>query len=54
MHLLHHIARGIELYGPVYGTWMFAYERFNSWMTRRAMNRSRPEATIMETYRVRY
>ena len=54
MHLLHHIVDSIELYGPVYSTWMFAYERFNSWITRRVKNRRHPEATVMETYRVGY
>ena len=52
MHILHHIPEGIATHGPVYGTWMYPYERFNSWMTRRALNWCRPEATIMETYRV--
>ena len=54
MHLLHHIVEGIELFGPVYSTWMFAYERFNSWITRRITNRRYPESTVMETYRVGY
>ena len=53
MHLLHHIVDGIRRFGPVYSTWMFPYERFNSWMCRRALNRAHPEATVMETYRVR-
>jgi hypothetical protein len=52
MHLLHHIVPGIEKFGPVYGTWMFSFERFNSWMCRRALNRANPEATVLETYRV--
>ena len=51
-HLLHHIPDGIQRFGPVHSTWMYAYERFNSWMGRRAMNRCLPEATIMATYRV--
>ena len=51
-HLLHHIPDGMERFGPVHSTWMYAYERFNSWMARRAMNRCLPEATIMATYRV--
>ena len=51
-HLMHHIIDGIEQFGPVYSTWMYSYERFNSWLSRRALNRFRPEATIMETYRV--
>jgi hypothetical protein len=52
MHLLRHVADGIGHFGPVYGSWMFAYERFNSWLHRRVMNRRFPEATLMETYRV--
>ena len=50
----HHIPEGIRRLGPVYGTWMYPFERFNSWMCRRVMNRYRPEATIMATYRVCY
>ena len=45
MHILHHIVDGIR-FGPVYSTWMFPYERFNSWMCRRALNRAHPEATV--------
>ena len=52
MHLLRHVVDGIRSFGPVYGSWMFAYERFNSWLHRRVMNRRFPEATLMETYRV--
>ena len=52
MHLLRHIVDGMKVFGPVYATWMFAYERFNSWLHRRVMNRRFPEATLMETYRV--
>ena len=52
MHLLRHIVDGMKVYGPVYATWMYAYERFNSWLHRRVMNRRFPEATLMETYRV--
>ena len=33
-HLLHHLPRYVKLYGPVYGFWMFPYERFNSWISR--------------------
>ena len=43
---MHHIVQGIERFGPVYGTWMFPFERFNSWMCQRALNRAHPEATI--------
>ncbi|XP_065893669.1 uncharacterized protein [Dysidea avara] len=49
-HLLHHVVDGIERFGPVYSTWMYPYERFNSWLSRRALNQFRSEATIMETY----
>lgn len=52
MHLMHHLVEGIKAHGPLYGTWMFPYERFNSWLHRRVMNRSLPEATLIETYRV--
>ena len=51
-HILHHLPEGIERFGPVHGTWMFAYERFNSWLCRRALNRRHPEATILRTYQV--
>ena len=52
MHLLHHLVDGIRMNGPLSSTWMFPFERFNSWLHRRVMNRSRLEATMMETYRV--
>lgn len=51
-HILHHLPEGIEKFGPVHGTWMFAYERFNSWLCRRALSRKHPEATILRTYQV--
>ena len=35
-HILRHIVAGIKQYGPVYGTWMFVFERFNSWICKRA------------------
>ena len=54
MHLIRHIFDGIQHFGPVYASWMFAYERFNSWLHRRVMNQRYPEATLMETYRVGY
>ena len=53
MHLLLHHVPGIRQFGPVYGTWMFSFERFNSWMCRRAINRAFPEVTVIQTYRVR-
>jgi hypothetical protein len=49
-HLLHHIPEGIKLYGPVYGTWMFVFERFNSWLCKRTLNMRYPEATAVETF----
>ena len=33
---------------------MYSFERFNSWMCRRALNRAFPEATVMETYHVMF
>ena len=54
LHLLHHIADGIKEQGPVHSWSMYVYERFNSWICQRAMNRLHPEATVMETYRVSY
>lgn len=49
-HLLHHLPRFIKMYGPVYSFWMYRYERFNSWIKRRALNRRYPEATVIQTY----
>jgi hypothetical protein len=49
---MRHVVEGIGRFGPVYGTWMYSFERFNSWMCQRALNRTHPEVTIMETYRV--
>lgn len=34
-HIMHHVIQGIRNLGPVYGTWMFVYERFNSWICKR-------------------
>ena len=36
-----------------YSTRMYCYEQFNSWLSERELNQFWPEATIMETYRVR-
>ena len=52
LHLLRHVVSGMKRFGPIYGSWMYGYERFNSWLHRRVMNRRFPEATLMETYRV--
>ena len=51
-HLLHHLPMYIEQFGPVYSFWMYPFERFNSWMIRRTLNRRYPEATVLETYRL--
>lgn len=53
MHILRHVPSGIEEFGPaVHSWWMYVYERLNSWICRRVLNRHHPEATVMETYRV--
>lgn len=49
-HILHHIPDGIRRYGPVYGTWMYVFERFNSWICKRALNMRYPESTVIETF----
>lgn len=51
-HILRHMVEGIAKFGPLYTTWMFPFERMNSWFTRRVLNRQYPESTIMETYQV--
>ena len=51
-HLLHHLPMYIRRFGPVYSHWMYPYERFNSWIIRRVLNRRYPEATVIETYRL--
>lgn len=51
-HLFHHLPMFIKRFGPVYSFWMYSYERFNSWLTRRILNRRYPEATVIETYRL--
>ena len=51
-HLLHHLPMFLRRFGPVYSFWMYPYERFNSWITRRVLNRRYPEPTVVETYRL--
>ena len=51
-HLLHHLPTYIRRFGPVYNFWMYPMERFNSWISRRVLNRRYPESTVMETYRL--
>ena len=51
-HLFHHIPMFLKRFGPVHSFWMYNFERFNSWITRRVLNRRYPEATVTETYRI--
>lgn len=51
-HLLHHLPMYIKRFGPVYSFWMYHYERFNSWISRRVLNKRYPESTVVETYRL--
>ena len=51
-HLLHHLQMFVERFGPVHSFWMYAYERFNSWISRRVMNCRYPEGTVVATYRL--
>ena len=51
-HLLHHLPTYMKLYGSVYNFWMFPFERFNSWISKRTLNRRYPESTVIETYRL--
>ena len=37
-HLLHHLPFYLRQFGPVYGYWMYPFERFNSWISRRVLN----------------
>ena len=51
-HLLHHLPAYLRQFGPVYVQWMYPFERFNSWIIRRVLNRRYPESTVIETYRL--
>lgn len=51
-HLLHHLPMFVRRFGPIRNYWMYPMERFNSWISRRVLNRRFPEATVLETYRV--
>lgn len=51
-HLLHHLPVYVKHFGPVYSFWMYPYERFNSWISRRVMNKRYAESTVIETYRL--
>ena len=52
-HILRHLAAKIRENGPMHASWMFPFERMNSYITRRANNRSTIEQCIMETVQVR-
>nr|XP_022311179.1 uncharacterized protein LOC111116474 [Crassostrea virginica] len=49
-HLLHHIVDDLANYGPMYGRWLFPYERANGWITRQCLRKGMEESTVMETY----
>ena len=49
-HLLHHLPNFLSRFGPANGFWMYPFERFNSWISRRLHNRRYPESTVIETY----
>ena len=51
-HLLHHLPMFVQQFGPTHSFWMYPMERFNSWISRRVLNRRYPESTVMETYRL--
>lgn len=51
-HLFHHMPLFLQRFGPVYNFWMYPQEHFNSWISKRVMNRRFPEATVLETYRL--
>ena len=50
IHLLHHMPYYLKLYCPIYGYWMYPFERFNCWISGRVTNRRFPESTVVETY----
>lgn len=49
-HLLHHVVDGFLTFGPLYGRWLFPYERANGWISRQCLKKGAEEATVMETY----
>ena len=51
-HLLHHLPMFMKRFGPIRSYWMYHFERFNSWISRRVLNRRHPESTVIETYRL--
>ena len=51
-HIIRHMVEKVKENGPFYASWMYSFERVNSWITRRAMNRDKTEECIMETVQV--
>ncbi|XP_062595076.1 uncharacterized protein LOC134256449 [Saccostrea cucullata] len=49
-HLIHHIVDDLAKLGPMYGRWLFPYERANGWITRQCLKKGIEESTVMETY----
>ncbi|XP_066924621.1 uncharacterized protein [Clytia hemisphaerica] len=49
-HICHHFVENMKKFGPLYATWMYCLERFNSWITRRCNNKNHMERCVMETY----
>ncbi|XP_062612111.1 uncharacterized protein LOC134273911 [Saccostrea cucullata] len=49
-HLIHHMVDGLLDFGPVYGRWLFPYERANGWISRQCLRKGVEESTVMETY----
>ncbi|XP_071477244.1 uncharacterized protein [Diadema antillarum] len=50
-HLIHHLPQTIAKCGPLVNSWMYSFERFMSFLKRRILNRTHPEATSVEAYR---
>ena len=50
--IVYHLPIFIKHLGPISGYWMYPFERFNSWISRRVKNRRYLEATVMQTYRI--
>ncbi|XP_078659984.1 uncharacterized protein LOC144904726 [Branchiostoma floridae x Branchiostoma belcheri] len=51
-HLPHHMTEIIQEFGPVTGYWMMPFERYMSFLLKRMTNRSRPEKSAVEAYKV--
>ena len=51
-HILRHISEKINENGPLHASWMYPYERMNSWITRRVKNRSMVKECRMESVQV--